>query len=121
MLTQELYEDSVKYGKFLQSGNNHIYQLRSRILQTFDQLSESHYSLNELYNKDMSYAETLHGSFKKWDQQRNKVLSKVKSIKSDTSKHGAKLFTLLDEVNDVDDEIKLLEAKLQQLRSKKKF
>ena len=81
MLTQELYEDSVKYGKFLQSGNNHIYQLRSRILQTFDQLSESHYSLNELYNKDMSYAETLHGSFKKWDQQRNKVLSKVKSIK----------------------------------------
>lgn len=121
LLTQELYEDSVKYGKFLQSGNNHIYQLRSRILQTFDQLSESHYSLNELYNKDMSYAETLHGSFKKWDQQRNKVLSKVKSIKSDTSKHGAKLFTLLDEVNDVDDEIKFLEAKLQQLRSKKEI
>ena len=52
---------------------------------------------------------------------KKKVLSKVKSIKSDTSKHGAKLFTLLDEVNDVDDEIKLLEAKLQQLRSKKKF
>ena len=121
LLTQELYEDSIKYGKFLKSGNNHIYQLRSKLLQTFNQLSESYYSLNELYHKDMSYAETLHGSFKKWDQQRNKVLSKVKSIKSDTNKHGAKLFTLLDEVNDVDDEIKLLETKLQQLRSKKEL
>ena len=119
LLTQQLFEDSLKYNDYLQNGNSNLYQLRNKIVQNYNQLSESYYSLGELYNKDINYAQNLHESFKKWDRQRNKVIAKVKSIKSDSSKHGAKLFSLLDESNEIDQEILQLENKLAQLKSKK--
>ncbi|RCK64591.1 Autophagy-related protein 28 [Candida viswanathii] len=119
LLTQQLLEDSMKYNSYLQNGSSNIYQLRNKIVQTYNQLSESYYSLSELYNKDINYAESLHDSFKKWDRQRSKVIAKVKSIKSDSNKHGAKLFDLLDESNEIDEEIQQLESKLEQLRAKK--
>lgn len=119
LLTQQLFEDSLKYNDYLQNGNSNLYQLRNKIVQNYNQLSESYYSLGELYNKDINYAQNLHESFKKWDRQRNKVITKVKSIKSDSNKHGAKLFSLLDESNEIDQEILQLENKLAQLKSKK--
>ncbi|RCK57581.1 Autophagy-related protein 28 [Candida viswanathii] len=119
LLTQQLLEDSMKYNSYLQNGSSNIYQLRNKIVQAYNQLSESYYSLSELYNKDINYAKSLHDSFKKWDRQRSKVIAKVKSIKSDSNKHGAKLFDLLDESNEIDEEVQQLESKLEQLRAKK--
>ncbi|EMG47261.1 hypothetical protein G210_2428 [Candida maltosa Xu316] len=119
LLTQELYEDASKYDDYLQSGNGFIYNLRNKIIQNYNNLSESYYSLSELYAKDITYAEKLHDSFEKWDRQRNKVIAKMKSIKSDSNKHGAKLYSLLDESNEVDKEISELEERLEKLRSKK--
>lgn len=64
LLTQQLFEDSLKYNDYLQNGNSNLYQLRNKIVQNYNQLSESYYSLGELYNKDINYAQNLHESFK---------------------------------------------------------
>ncbi|KAK6202327.1 uncharacterized protein RJT21DRAFT_118336 [Scheffersomyces amazonensis] len=87
--------------------------------QDFEQLSENYYSLNEIYNKDITYTESLYSSFKKWDNNRLKILSKIQNIKSINNKHGAKLAGLLDESNAIDEEISQLEAQLRSLTQKK--
>ncbi|KAK6459251.1 uncharacterized protein RJT20DRAFT_14558 [Scheffersomyces xylosifermentans] len=121
LLFKELMQNVDVHKQYLSYGDAKLPRRRSMISQNFEQLSENFYSLNELYAMDITYTETLYTSFRKWDRKRNKLLSKISSIKSDKNKHGAKLTSLLDESRGIDEEIEELERKLASLRTKKQL
>ncbi|CAG85344.2 DEHA2B08844p [Debaryomyces hansenii CBS767] len=119
-LQDELYRN-IKIQKKLLANGEDMSRVRSFISHNFKQISENFYSLNELYSQEVSYNESLHESFKKWDNRREKILNKISSIKSNRNKHGSKLEKLLGESDIIDNEISDLEKKLTALKSKKKL
>ncbi|KAG7664855.1 uncharacterized protein J8A68_001613 [[Candida] subhashii] len=116
---QDLNRNSKFHAAFLKQGDDRLHALRNSILNDYDQVSRNYYSLNELYSKDADYTERLYGAFKKWDQKRDKVLNKIKDIKSPKSKHGSKMMDLLNKSIGIDQEIEELEQKLQTLKTRK--
>lgn len=119
-LQDELHRNIRIQKKLLANGED-TSRIRSFISHNFKQISENFYSLNELYSREVSYNESLHENFKKWDSRREKILKKISSIKSNRNKHGSKLEKLLGESDIIDNEISGLEKKLAALRSKKKL
>lgn len=119
-LQNELH-GSIKLQKKLLDNGEDTSRVRSSISRNFKRLSENFYSLNELYSQEVSYNESLHESFKRWDKRREKILNKISLIKSNKNKHGSKLEKLLGESDIIDNEILNLERKLTGLKSKKKL
>ncbi|RLV91829.1 hypothetical protein JA1_003628 [Spathaspora sp. JA1] len=119
LLTQELQDNSIKHETYVKSGNPNLDRVRSMIEQNYGQLSQSYYSLNELYSQDLTYTESLQSTFKKWDGKRNKILHRIGEIKSEKSKYGSKLINLVHKSQEIDDEVSKLEERLNELKIKK--
>lgn len=105
----------------LEQGSDKINKVRSMISQNFEHLSENFYSLNEIYSRDTAATEALLRSFESWDKKRDKILNKIKVIKSMDNKHGHKLGQLLERSADVDVEINDLEKRLESAKEKKRL
>ncbi|KAI5966976.1 uncharacterized protein KGF55_000385 [Candida pseudojiufengensis] len=120
ILQNELRKKASLYSENLNSGDN-INELRDDIVRIFHQLSECHYSLNELYSKDATYTQSIAEYFKTWDLKREKILKKIKHIKSGQSQYGSKVIKLIKESQSLDDEIDTLEQKLLMMKKKKQL
>ena len=107
------------HDRALNKGSSKLNHIRNHISRLFGQISENQYALNELYIKEAGYNETMLAKFKAWDGKRNKILNKIKLVKSDSNNYGVKLTSLLDESSAIDEEIDELEIKLQSLKAKK--
>lgn len=105
----------------LEQGSDKINKVRSMISQNFEHLSENFYSLNEIYSRDTTTTEALLRSFESWDKKRDKILNRIKVIKSMDNKHGHKLGQLLEQSADVDGEINDLEKRLESAKEKKRL
>ncbi|KAG5422244.1 hypothetical protein I9W82_001339 [Candida metapsilosis] len=118
-LERNLLEQTQSYSALLRKGDSTVADVRSKIQQTFRQLSEAYLSLNELYSKDASYTKSVCTYFDAWGVKRDRVLDKIQRAKSVESTHGAKLVSLLNETAVVDDEIKELQKRITVLQEKK--
>ncbi|CAH2355305.1 hypothetical protein CLIB1423_24S00672 [[Candida] railenensis] len=119
-LQNELQKNLSLQSKMLESGDSRLSKLRQMIAQNFDQIAENNEALTELYSKDLDNTRRSYEQFQKWEIRRDKLLSKIKSVKNpENNKYGKKLASLADESKDIDSQIVDLESKLQQLREKK--
>lgn len=107
------------HNRALNKGSSKLNHIRNHISRLFGQISENQYALNELYIKEAGYNETMLAKFKAWDGKRNKILNKIKLVKSDGNNYGVKLTSLLDESSAIDEEIDELEIRLRSLKAKK--
>lgn len=117
-LKSDMKRDLQIHKEFLAEGSD-CKQIRDIIGDRFLQMSENHYSLNEIYNKESSMLRGFLQHLERWDSRRSKILNRVKSIKSDGHNFGVKLADLLRKRNDIDTEIEELESRLKVLRDNK--
>lgn len=93
--------------------------IRAVLASDFDQLSETCLLLNEVSLREKEIAEELLADFSRWDKRREKVLQRVRAIKSENSKYGTKLAGLLRKKSLVESEIDQLEERIAALKAQK--
>lgn len=120
-LYKEIRKNIRNHRVLLEQGSEKLNKVRSMISQDFDQLSENFYSLNEIYSRDAAVTENLLKSFEIWDKKRDKLLNKIKVIKSMDNKHGHKLGQLIEQSSNVDAEITDLEKRLASAKERKRL
>lgn len=121
ILSNDLQNHIKLHRQAVESGNDNLSKIRSKIINCLHNLSENQYSLHEIYERESNYNLAMCRRFKKWDEKRSRILAKVKSIKSTDNRYGVKLLTLLDDNAALDQKIDELENKLIVLKAKKKL
>lgn len=119
VLIEELNKNIHLHKQALDNGDGSLFKYRSMIDQNFAAFSELSVSLQELYSNELNYNQALYNNFNNWDHRRMKVLARISNIRSDSSPHGAKLTTLINDKKAVDEEIASLQAKIVSLQHKK--
>lgn len=120
ILETELAKNINKHSQSLLTGDESLSKFRSMIHQNFLQLSELNYALHELYTTILSRNLTLYQDFEDWDSKRDKVLAKVKFLKSDKDINGNKLATLIEQDLAINEEISDLQNRIYRLQDSKK-
>lgn len=117
-LQRELRTVIRKHEKLLSEGAN-CTQYRQSAGRLLNQLSEINVQLHEVYSDELEFTAQFLKKLSKWNSKRTSVLTKIKLIKSDGNKYGTKLQGLLDQRREVDDELELLQNRIQALNLKK--
>jgi hypothetical protein len=94
--------------------------IRDRIARCFKSLGQIYQATAELYDAQMKQRVQILESFKHWEDARRMLNGNIEEIKSDNNIEGHRLRQLEEESNTIDEEIKELEKRLSQLKSKKK-
>ncbi|CAK9439062.1 uncharacterized protein LODBEIA_P32860 [Lodderomyces beijingensis] len=119
LLSKRLTSKALLHKEMLHSGQPGIAEMRLSVQSDYQQLSECHVSLHELYTKQMNYTNETELLFAKWESKRERLLQNVFDILSKDSEHGGKLASLISKSRDIDDQMVELHAKLAALKQKK--
>ena len=107
------------HGEYLSSGRGDVPLLRESARKYLLEVSQCFLSLNEIYEKQHSDVINSESTFKCWSMAREKLLNKINRTLSDKTKQGAKLASLVNESNKIDNEIEDLESRIARLKEKK--
>ncbi|KAA8898161.1 hypothetical protein DIURU_005016 [Diutina rugosa] len=119
VLDNELAHNIELHSAAAEKGEGNLGRLRSMLKQNYHQLSETHVALGELYESEVKRVNDVLARLAEWNSSRQLLLKDISTIKSPTSEEGAKLASLLDHSSEIDDDITLIQQKLEALIKKK--
>ncbi|CDK24162.1 unnamed protein product [Kuraishia capsulata CBS 1993] len=118
LLLNNLEELLLEHSRLLARGSNKVSRVRLKMFAIIKDISETQQAMLEIYNRERSNRMKLLSTFERWEERKQRLLSKINGIRSPDSVEGAKYGHLLQQSNETKSEIASLEERLTALKQK---